>query len=197
MPTVYPKCTPTEMMGLVVLLNQHGGSEDIARLAEDLDLEIDEILPSVEFAHVLQLMKVEDGRVTFTDLGKRLLASSIRERKAILREQLGRTTLFRTLLRALESAPEHRLTDDDLAALLSLAQAPVDEVIQNIVNWGRYAELFRYDSEEHQLVAVRRPPGRTSGGSRPPASPGSPPSRASRSESPASTRAVPLASVLA
>ena len=45
MPTTYPKCTPTEMLGLLVLLNEHKGVEDLARLAADLDLEIDEILP--------------------------------------------------------------------------------------------------------------------------------------------------------
>lgn len=162
MPTTFPKCNPTEMMGLLVLLNSHKGSEDVALLADDLDLEIDEIFPSLEFAEVLQLVKVVDGRATFTDLGQKVVNGSIRDRKAIIREQLRNTTLFRTLLRALENAPEHSLSDEDLAQIVSFTTSP-EEAVRNIVMWGRYADLFRYDSDEHRLVLTRRPSGGKSG----------------------------------
>jgi NitT/TauT family transport system ATP-binding protein len=178
-PTSYPKCQPSEMMGLLVLLNSHKGSEDVALLADDLDLEIDEILPALEFAEILQLVKVSEGRATFTDLGKRLVAGSIRDRKTIIREQLRRTTLFRTLLRALESAADHSLTDDQLNQIASFTTATADEAVQTIVNWGRYAELFRYDADERRLVAVRHPPGAKSAASRPPPPGGSTSSTAS------------------
>ncbi len=200
MATSYPKCSPTEMMGLLVLLNSHNGSEDVARLADDLDLEIDEILPSVEYAEVLQLVKVSDGHTTLTDLGKKFLAATIRERKSILREQLARTTLFRTLLRALDRAPERQLSDEELGSIVSLAQAPLEDAVQNIVNWGRYAELFRYDSDEHRLTAIRYPSAKTGGGSRPPppSSPGESKTRptaarSARAPSDTETRTAPLA----
>ncbi|MCI4318624.1 MAG: AAA-associated domain-containing protein [Thermoplasmata archaeon] len=189
MPTTYPKCTPTEMLGLLVLLNEHKGVEDLARLASDLDLEIDEILPSVDFAEALQLMKVSDGRASLTDLGKKLLAKSIRERKTILREQLRKTTLFKALLRALESSPEHRLTEEEMNRLIEFTTAPADELVQNIINWGRYAELFRYDPDQRLLLLPRsRLASRTSG--RPPASPGvgTSPGSAAMPESVASDR---------
>jgi NitT/TauT family transport system ATP-binding protein len=155
-------------MGLLVLLKSHKGSEDVALLADDLDLEIDEIFPSLEFAEILQLVKVSEGRATFTDLGKRFIAQSIRDRKAIIREQLRRTTLFKTLLRALENAPDHSLSDEQLLQIASFTTAAADEAIQTIVNWGRYAELFRYDADEHRLVAVRHTASTKSGASRPP-----------------------------
>ncbi len=82
MPTTYPKCSPSEMTGLLVLLDSHKGDEDVARLADDLDLEIDEILPSLDYAEVLGFVQVDDGRATLTDTGRRLLAGTIRERKA-------------------------------------------------------------------------------------------------------------------
>ena len=176
MPTTFPKCNPTEMMGLLVLLNSHNGSEDVALLADDLDLEIDEIFPALEFAEVLQLVKVTDGRATFTDLGKKLMGGSIRERKTTIRDQLRKTTLFKTLLRALESAPEHSLSDEDLGQIVSFTTAPADEAVQNIVNWGRYADLFRYDSAEQRLILTRRSSaGKAgSGQSRPPSPPATP-----------------------
>lgn len=150
MPTSYPKSTPTETLGLLVLLNQHKGSEEIARMADDLDLEIDEILPSLEFTQVLGLVKVGDGRATFTDLGRKFIAGSILERKALLRDQLRRTTLFKTLLRAIENSPERSLTDEDVGQILAFTPAEADEAIQNIVNWGRYTELVRYDSDDRR-----------------------------------------------
>jgi NitT/TauT family transport system ATP-binding protein len=192
------------MMGLLVLLNSHAGSEDIARLADDLDLEIDEILPAVDYAAVLQMVKVFDGRATLTDLGKNFLASTIRDRKAVLREQLARTTLFRTLLRALDKAPDRQLSDEELGSIVSLAQAPLEDAVQNIVNWGRYAELFRYDSDAHRLTAIRHPPSKTGGGARPPppTSPSEPKARApvprtTHAATDAETRTVPLASLAA
>jgi len=188
-PTTFPKCNPTEMMGLLVLLNTHKGSEDVALLADDLDLEIDEIFPALEFAEVLQLVKVADGRATFTELGRKLVSVSIRDRKAIIREQLRKTTLFRTLLRALESAPDHSLSAEELGQIVSFTAAPADEAVQNIVNWGRYADLFRYDSDEERLVLTRRSATGKSGpgSSHPPTPPGGVPDPAGASARGAST----------
>ncbi len=159
------------MMGLLVLLNEHKGSEDVARLADDLDLEIDEILPSCDYADALGLVKVEEGRATLTEVGRRLLQGSIRDRKTLLREQLKKTTLFKALLRALEGSPERRLTEQEVHRLLAFTTAAIDDYIPNIINWGRYAELFRYDAEERVLLPARS---RTIGRS-PPSSPPSGP----------------------
>ncbi len=162
-----------ELQGLLVLLNEHNGSEDVALLADDLDLEIDEILPSIDYAETLGLLKVAEGRASLTETGRKLLSASIRERKTILRDLLKKTTLFKTLLRALESAPEGRLTEEDVQRLLAFTTAPGDSYVLNIINWGRYAELFRYDADEHALIAIRsRVAGRT-----PPSSPPSNPAR--------------------
>ncbi len=173
MPTVYPKCSPTEMLGLLVLLNSHKGSEDVALLADDLDLEIDEIFPALEYAELLQFVKITDGRATFTDLGRKLVGASIRERKAIIREQLKKTALFRMIVRALESSENHRLSDEELGQIVSFTTARADEAEQNIVNWGRYADLFRYDADEHAVIAVRHSSGGKSGGGRTPPPPAS------------------------
>jgi NitT/TauT family transport system ATP-binding protein len=166
--TTYPKCSPTEMLGLLVLLNDHKGSEDVARLADDLDLEIDEIFPALEYAELLQFVTVSDGRATFSELGRRLVAASIRERKGIVREQLKKTPLFRTILRALEANPEHRLTDEEFGHIISFTTAKSDGAEQNIVNWGRYADLFRYDSDAHMICPARRSAYHKGGGRSPP-----------------------------
>ena len=162
-------------MGLLVLLNGHKGSEDVALLAKDLDLEIDEILPAVDYAELLQLLQVRDGRATLTDAGRELLGANIRERKAILRDQLKRTTLFKALLRALDSSPERMLTEEEVFRLIDFTTAPADEHVQNIINWGRFAELFRYDSDRRVLLPARGTRStRPSSAARPPSAGGGP-----------------------
>ncbi len=170
MATTYPKCSPTEMLGLLVLLNDHKGAEDVALLADDLDLEIDEIFPALEYAELLQFVKVTDGRATFTDLGRKLVAASIRERKTFVREQLKKTPLFRTILRALDANPEHRLTEEEFGHIISFTTAKADGAEQNIVNWGRYADLFRYDADTHMICPARRSTYAKGGGGRSPPS---------------------------
>ena len=174
MPTPYPKCSPSELSGLVVLLDQHKGNEDVARLADDLDLEIDEILPAVEFAELLGLIQVSDGRASMTPVGTSYVRASIRARKTILRDQLKTTVLFRTIVRALDSSPDHYLTDSQLNDLVAFTNAPADDYVQNIINWGRYTELFRYDSNQHVVIPVKARTGKAGGaGGSPPA--GEPP----------------------
>jgi NitT/TauT family transport system ATP-binding protein len=200
-PTQYPKCTPTEMMGLLVLLDSHKGDEDLARLADDLDLEIDEILPSVDFAETLGLVKVKEARVSFTPIGRKLVGASIRERKNLVREQLLGTTLFKALVRALESAPEHTLSDEEVHRLIAFTTAPADDLQLNVINWGRFAELFRYDADDRVLRLVRGRKLSRSGGGRPPtpgevpqpeaASPGASPPPPSLTVTPTSVSARP------
>jgi len=187
--TTYPKCSPNEMLGLLVLLNDHKGSEDVARLADDLDLEIDEIFPALEYAELLQFVKVTEGRATFTDLGKKLVAASIRDRKAIVREQLKKTPLFRTILRALEASEEHRLSDEEFGHIVAFTTAKTDGGEQNIVNWGRYADLFRYDSDAHAICPARRSTYVKGGGGKSP-----PPTTGTPTEAPAGSKAKTTAS---
>ncbi len=174
-------------MGLLVLLQAHKGSDDVALLADDLELELDEILPALEFAEVLGLLRVTDGRATLTEIGQKLLAGSISERKALIRDLLTQTTLFRTLLRALQNAPDHCLPEEEYTQLLELTSAPSEEMVQTIVNWGRYAGLFRYDSERRALVAIQRSP--TSGSGRERDRPPMPPA-STTSAGPGTPRAV-------
>lgn len=153
MPTLYPKCTPSEMLGFLVVLNTHGGSQEIARLAEEENLAIDKLLPAVDYAHGLGLVTVDDGRATLTDSGRMLLAADIRVRKVLLREVLKRTILFRAILRSLEQSVDSHVAEDEIAQIVAFTTAP-PEAIQDIINWGRYTELFRYDARQHTILPI-------------------------------------------
>ncbi len=144
------------MMGLLVLLKDHAGTEDLARLADDLDLEIDEILPSVEFAEALGFVTVTDGKGTLTDAGRKLLSGTIRMRKAVLRDALKSVPPFSDIIRAMEKSLTKRLRGNELAAMLSPMTVPSDVTFENFITWGRFTELFRYDAEDNVLKLARR-----------------------------------------
>lgn len=143
------------MMGLLVLLKDHGGAEDLALLADDLELEIDEILPAVEWAEVLGLLTVGEGRAVLSDIGKSLLSGNIRARKTHIRDRLRTLKLFSHILTTLERSPTHQITGEELSEMLARIALPSEDALQSVINWGRFADLFRFDSEENVLMPSR------------------------------------------
>ncbi len=57
-----PHARPGGIAGLLELLLDKGGRDDIYRLADDLAFEIDDLLPIVDAAQLLGFLKVEDRR---------------------------------------------------------------------------------------------------------------------------------------
>ncbi len=159
MPTLYPKCAPSELLGLLSLIKRVKGSEEVARIADDESLEVDDILPSIEYAEGLGLVTVTDGRVSFTELGKKLASATIRAKKELLRDILGKTTLFRAIQRSLDSAVDGFLAEDELHQIVAFTTAP-PEAVHTIITWGRYSDLFRYDANRHLIMpsGTRRAP---------------------------------------
>lgn len=151
MPTLYPKCAPSEMLGFLVLLNTHRGSVEIARMAEEESMGMDKLLPAIEYAQGLGLVTVSDGKVAFTDSGRMLIAADIRVRKDLLRELLKRTILFRAILRSIDQTGDGVVHEDELHQIVAFTTAP-PEAVQDIINWGRYTGIFRYDANQHAIL---------------------------------------------
>jgi NitT/TauT family transport system ATP-binding protein len=151
------------MIGLLVLLKGSRGSEDLARLADDLDLEIDEILPAVEFAEALGYLTLSDGRATITDAGQKLLAGSITDRKTHLREGLKKIPVFEQIVRRLENSEDRKLMGEELGAVLFPISLSSEDVLQNVIHWGRFTELFYYDADENVLKLPKVRPRRDVG----------------------------------
>jgi NitT/TauT family transport system ATP-binding protein len=65
-----PHAKPGAIAGLLELLNDRGGKEDLYRIADELLLEVDDLLPIVEAAALLSFAKSERGDVEITTAGK-------------------------------------------------------------------------------------------------------------------------------
>jgi NitT/TauT family transport system ATP-binding protein len=149
-----PHTRPGSMAGLIELLLDHGGEEDLYHVAEQLLLEVDDLLPIVEGATLLGFAATGEGDVKTTPEGKAFAEADISTRKSLFREAaLGRISLLQKMKSALESRSDHVMPLEFFHDILDehFTEAEVEKQIETALNWGRYAEIFSYDTETGTL----------------------------------------------
>jgi NitT/TauT family transport system ATP-binding protein len=150
-----PHARPGGMAGLLELLLDKGGRDDIYRLADDLAFEIDDLFPIVEAAQLLGFLKVEEGDANITENGAEFANSEILRQKEVFRDAaLGNVLLLRQIRRALESKSDHTVPEDFFLDMLD-EQFSEDECLRQMetaITWGRYAELFDFDASRRRFV---------------------------------------------
>ena len=144
-----PHARPGGIAGLLELLNDRGGRENLYRQADDLALELDDLLPIVEAASLLGFLTVQEGAAEITPEGIRFAEAGILRRKELFKVAASsHVTLIRQIARALASKVDHTLPVEFFRDLLDehFTQEESALQIETAVNWGRYAELFDRDA---------------------------------------------------
>lgn len=150
-----PHARPGGVAGLLELLLDKGGRDDIYRLADDLAFEIDDLLPIVDAAQILGFLKVEEGDAAITETGTQFANSEILRQKELFRDAaLENVLLLRQIRRALEAKSDHTVPEDFFLDMLD-EQFSGDECarqLETAITWGRYAELFDFDAARRRFV---------------------------------------------
>jgi len=149
-----PHSRPGGVGGLLELLNDRGGEEDTYHIAEDLLLEIDDLLPILDAATLLGFAEVNEGDVRVTEQGRAYAEADIPTRKVLFRDAaLQHASLLQQMYSVLEKKSNHTVPLEFFRDLLDerFAQVEVDRQIETALLWGRYAEIFTYDEETDQL----------------------------------------------
>jgi NitT/TauT family transport system ATP-binding protein len=149
-----PHARPGGISGLVELLNDRGGEEDIYHVADDLRLEVDDLLPILEGASMLELATSNEGDVKLTPAGKAFAEADINHRKALFRDAvLEHVSLLQQMHSALHKKSDHSMPLEFFRDLLDERFAPmeVEQQIETALGWGRYAEIFTYDPDTDTL----------------------------------------------
>src|SRR5579864_1368163 len=152
---VLPHATAGGMAGLLEFLNDRGGKEDMYHLAEELLMEVDDLFPIVDEAVMLGFANSTQGDVWITPAGKQFAEADIATRKKIFREAvLNHVTLIQQIRNALEKKSDRAVPLEFFRDVLDehLSQDEVQRQIDTALNWGRYAEIFTYDSETDRLL---------------------------------------------
>ena len=149
-----PHARPGSVAGLVELLNDRGGKEDLYRIAEELLMEVDDLLPVVEAATLLSFVRSERGDIELTPSGKAFAEANISRRKEVFREAvLSHVTLLQQMNSALASKSDHTMPLELFRDILQehFSDDEVQRQIDTALNWGRYGDIFTYDSESDRL----------------------------------------------
>lgn len=150
-----PHAKPGGMAGLLEFLNDRGGKEDLYHLAEELLMEVDDLFPIVEEAVLLGFAKSHEGDVAITPAGKAFAEADIATRKNLFRDAaLANVVLLQQIYGALEKKSDGSIPLEFFRDVLDehLPEEQVQKQIETVLNWGRYAEIFTYDSETDRLL---------------------------------------------
>ena len=150
-----PEVSAGGLSGLLEILTARGGRDGLAELADELSFEIDDLLPLVDAAVMLGMAEVHDADLEVTGLGREFATADIDSSK-ILFGQLAseRAPLIKAILRALQATNDGTLREGFFLDLLrrGFSAEEARRQLDTAIDWGRYGELFEYDSETGQLV---------------------------------------------
>ncbi len=155
---IFPKATISEIIGLLEVVNDSGGIEDAARLAADFDLELHEILPSIDGAELLGFVKVTDGNIELTGDAQKLLDTGIRERKKIIRDKVAGVELIKDLRNKLMESSERKMSKEEALKFLQtrISTSDIESYFRIIINWTRHAGLIGYNSDSEEICLMSK-----------------------------------------
>jgi len=141
--------------GLLELLRDRGGKEDLYRLAADLSLDAEDLLPIVEASVLLGFATLREGDVEITPDGIRFAEADILTRKILFRQAaLKHIVILQQIDSVLHAKTDHSIPEEFFYDILDehFSQDEVQRQFETAMNWGRYAEIFDFDRASHRLI---------------------------------------------
>ncbi|WP_293155277.1 MULTISPECIES: AAA-associated domain-containing protein [unclassified Microcoleus] len=142
-----PQVRTGAIAGLLELLEDRK-EKDLYRLGQELMLEVDDILPIVEAAKLMEFLVIQEGDLLLTPVGIQFIAGGIDQRKQIVRTQiLTNIRLVQQVSRMLQAKRNHRISEELILDILEAHFSPQEAMrqLKTAIDWGRYAELYSYD----------------------------------------------------
>jgi NitT/TauT family transport system ATP-binding protein len=149
-----PHARPGGIAGLLEILIDHNGRDDIFRLADDLALEADDLLPIVDAATLLGFLTVEEGDAVITPPGRKFAESEILVQKELFRAAaIEHVLLLRQIHRAVSNKSDHSVSEEFFHDLLDeqFSEEETQRQLDTAINWGRYSELFDFDASRRRF----------------------------------------------
>ena len=141
-----------QVISLVEIAGSIGGRVDVPKLADELGADIAVLLPILDAAEMLGLVRTEKGDVLLTELGLKFQKTT-RNKVMMLKDRVATIEPFRT---ALELASKERvITAREVADSLSEIglkwhfKPDLNEALVRtlLIHWAIYADLLGYDGK--------------------------------------------------
>jgi NitT/TauT family transport system ATP-binding protein len=153
-----PHARPGGIAGLLELLIDRGGKDDLYHIAEELQWEVNDLLPLVEAANLLGFARTEKGDVEITDKGREFANADIPTRKDLFRAAaLAHATLLQQIKTCLASKSDGTMPLEFFRDMLDehFSAEETQRQVETALYWGRYGEIFSYDAESDRLSLHR------------------------------------------
>jgi NitT/TauT family transport system ATP-binding protein len=153
--TPLPDVSPGGLAGLLEILAARGGSDGLAEIADDLTFEIDDLLPLTDAAVLLQMARIDGSDIELTSEGKEFAAADILTSKQLFaRHAAKQAPLVRAIVQALAATEDHTLREGFFLDVLrrGFSAQEARSQLDTAIDWGRYAELYDYDSDDEELT---------------------------------------------
>jgi NitT/TauT family transport system ATP-binding protein len=150
-----PHASVGGLAGLLEILNSLGGRDDLPHLGRILTFEVDDLLPILDAAEMLGFAKVADADIELTPEGKAFVEADILTSKQLFAAAAAaRAPLVRAIVRALEATKDGTLNERLFLDLLrrGFSEEEGRAQLDTAIDWGRYAELFEYRSDDGELI---------------------------------------------
>ena len=131
------------------------GPLSVAELADDLYLEVDDLLPLIDALELLEFAQVEAGQIRLTPEGQTFAGADIQASKEMFAAAtLARAPLVRAIFNGLERAGDHTLRIGFFRDVLrrGFSEAETNRQLDIALGWGRYAELYSFDADHDELT---------------------------------------------
>ena len=141
--------------GLIELLQDRGGSEDLSQLSEVLGMDVEDLLPIVEASVLLGFATLTEGEVKITPERVAFADADIQTRKVLFRQAaVQRVMILQQIASILKAKTDHSIPEEFFHDILDehFSQDEVQRQLETAMNWGRYAEIFDYDAVTGKLT---------------------------------------------
>ena len=151
-----PNASVQQLPGLVDTLTEapYHGRADLPHLADEENLDMDELFPLIETLQLLSFAHVSGGDIELTPLGRAYAEADMLARKQIFAEALiKQVPLAAHIRRVLDERPGHRAPAARFLRELEdyLSEEEAERVLDTVIDWGRHAEIFAYDYDTEIL----------------------------------------------
>jgi NitT/TauT family transport system ATP-binding protein len=141
--------------GLLEVLHDRGGLEDLSVLSESFAMDVEDLLPIIEASVLLGYATLNESEVQITPAGVAFADADIQSRKDLFREAaLKNVMVLQQIENILKAKTDHSIPREFFHDILDehFSDDEVDRQLDTAMNWGRYAEIFDYDRETERLV---------------------------------------------
>ena len=152
---ILPHARVGGIAGLLELLHDRGGREDLFRLSDELVMDIEDLLPILEACQLLGFARLTEGDVQLSHAGVQFADADIQARKSLFRQAvLEHVTLLKQIDNILKKKSDHSINDEFFHDILDehFSEEEVQRQFDTAMNWGRYAEIFDYDRAAGRIV---------------------------------------------